>query len=164
MRMSQTRGVVRRGLVLAAVVGLAVSVGLTAPRRLSASGSRVCSNATLRGDYGFIASGVKAVPPPPFGAGGTERFTASGIWSFDGSGTLTHAPGAGLHGEVTGTNPDSTGLTAEYEVNPNCTGTITQQVPGVPIALHWTMVIVGSGREVKAANTTGLSTVELTRR
>jgi hypothetical protein len=144
----------------AAVAGLlGAAFGLSTPQDVSAHGSRECSNATLRGDYGFLASGVKALGP-----GTTERFTASGIWTFDGNGTFTHGAGGGLHGELSGTNPDSEGMTGEYEVNSNCTGTMSFQPP-IPVPpLRWTIVIVGNAREVKAANATGLSTLELTRR
>jgi hypothetical protein len=164
MRKIEVARLARHGLAAGFVGLLGTGVWLVHPRQLSAHGYRTCGNETLRGDYGFLASGRKALPPPPFGPGGTESFTASGIWSFDGSGTFTHAAGNGLHGELSGTNPDSTGLTGEYEVDANCNGTMLFQPPGPVPPLQWTIVIVSRGQQVFAANTSGLSTVEMVKK
>ena len=124
-----------RGLVMTVAIGL-VAVGLS-KRDVAAHDEedrghgRECSNATLRGDYGFLVSGFKPVPPPL--GGGLERFNAAGIYAFDGNGTFTFEGGA-LQDEITGKNPDPSNVVGTYEVNPNCTGTMSWQPdPPVPV-------------------------------
>jgi hypothetical protein len=127
---------------------------------------RVCSDQTLRGDYGLLASGVRAVPP--FLGGGTERFVATAMWTFHGDGTFTfQTTGAGLHGEVTGRETPFPGdIVGTYTVNPNCTGTLQWQPP-VPVPpIVYSLVIVDNAREVKAAVMSpqrNIVTVSLTR-
>ena len=148
----------RRGLVAGAVTGILVVVGsLSEPDFVSAEDRPVCSNHTLRGDYGFLASGERRLGPT------LEKFTASGVWTFDGGGAFTFGAGDGLHGALTGSQPTAEGLTGTYTINPNCTGTLAFQPPLPVPPIQFTIVVVDNAKAVKAANTTGLSTLELTR-
>jgi hypothetical protein len=149
------------GLTLAAI---AATFALTTGRVTAQDGGdRRCSEQTLQGDYGFLVSGFKPVPPPL--GGGLERFNAVGIYSFDGNGTFTFEPGGALTGEITGLSPDPTNSVGTYEINANCTGTMSWQPNlGVPVLIKFTVVVVDNAREVKLAGTTGLSQGEAVRR
>jgi hypothetical protein len=148
----------RRGLIWALAIALVGSVALTTRRDLAAQddeSGRVCSNVTLHGDYGYLVSGFKPVPPPL--GGGLERFNAAGVFAFDGNGTFTFEGGA-LQGEITGTNPDPSNVVGTYEVNPNCTGTMSWQPNlAVPVFIRFAIVVVDNAKQVKLAGTTGLS-------
>ena len=96
---------VRRGFSVVLAIGIGATIALMIPSGLTAQGEsdgRVCSNATLRGNYGLLASGTRALPP----GGVTERFIALALWTFHGNGTFTQQPGGVLNGETTGVNPD----------------------------------------------------------
>jgi hypothetical protein len=151
---------------LTIAIGLTGGVGLTAgegaSRRDDDGHGHGCSAATLRGDYGFLVSGFKPVPPP---VGGLERFNAVGIFDFDGGGTFTFEPGGALQGEITSANPPPTNPVGTYEVNPNCTGEMSWQPdPPIPVLIRYTIVVVERGRQIKLATATGLSQGEATRR
>ncbi len=70
-----------------------------------------CSNASLKGAYGFLDSHI-AVPA------GTP-FTVLGRWYFDGKGNFTNTLTFNINGTVT-TGADA----GTYTVNADCTGTI----------------------------------------
>jgi hypothetical protein len=145
------------------VLVIAVALALTTDRAVAQDGDgRLCSAGTLRGDYGFLVSGFKPVPPP---IGGLERFNAVGIYAFDGNGTFALEPGAALTGEITGLNPFPTNHIGTYELDSNCTGTMSLQPNlGVPFFIRFTIVVVDNGREVKLAGTTGISQGEMARK
>jgi len=131
-------------------------VGLTAavfvPGTVSAHDNdriRPCSLRTLRGDFGLLASGTRLVPFGP-NAGKTETVVGTGLRSYDGSGGFTERA-ADLHGQLTGVTPDSGGITGTYEVNADCTGRSTRDVPGLPFPIISNFVIVGGAMQVKEA-------------
>jgi hypothetical protein len=163
-----SRGGASGGLILTMAAGIAVSIALTTPRDVGAQGDesgRACSNGTLRGDYGLSASGIRAVPP--LLGGGTEHFVATAMWSFQGDGRFTQGPGGGLHGQVTGSQPDPIEIPGTYEVNSNCTGRMQLHVAELPFPIEYTFVIVDNAREVKAGVMSGqlnATTVLLTRK
>lgn len=153
MRMKET------GLVLVAGVALAAAVLLSLPRDVAAQidgAGRACTNATLRGTYGFLLSGVRAVPPP-FGAG-TEMVVAAGVRRYDGNGNFADSS-SGLHGQITGITPDPGGAVGTYVVNPDCTGTSTISMPWLPFPIEQAFVIVDNGRQVKEVVMTPLPNV-----
>lgn len=143
----------RRGVAVAtAVATAATAVLLTVPSGVTAQEDgegRVCSNATLRGDYGLLASGVRALPPPV--GSGTEKFAAVALWTFDGTGGITQQAGSAIHGEVLGSVTDQAALvTGTYAVNANCTGQALLFVPQVPFPIEYAFVIVDSAKEISA--------------
>lgn len=145
MRMTKT------ALVLAAGAVLVAGVLLSLPRNVAAQGDgpgRPCTTATLRGTYGLLLTGVRAVPPPL--GGGTEMVVATGVRRYDGYGGFTDSTG-GLHGQVTGVTPDLGGSVGTYVVNPDCTGTSSISMPWLPFTIEQTFVIVDNGRKVKEA-------------
>jgi hypothetical protein len=156
----------RLALIFTIAVAVALTGGPISPVNVAAQGfgnGGACSNHTLRGDYGLLASGILRLPP--FLGGGSEHFAATAMWTFNGDGTLTQGLGAALHGEVTGTAPDRDELPGTYSVNPNCTGTMALQVPELPFPIEYAIVIVDNAREIKGIVTsaTSTTTVSLTR-
>jgi len=101
---------------------------------------RGCSNRTLRGDYGILVSGVRALGPTV-----TETFIGTAIRTYDGRGNFEQIDNS--HGTVTGAVTNSPGV-GTYTVNANCSGTSTLFLPGAP-PIETSFVIVDHGDEVK---------------
>jgi hypothetical protein len=106
--------------------------------------SRACTNASLRGTFGFTAAGVtlmsSPVPAPLLGA-----FASSGMATFDGRGGFTLTATSSFNGIVQG--PSTLGGT--YAVNDDCTYT-SQAENGVTFRA----VIVDGGDELLILQTT----------
>jgi hypothetical protein len=139
----------RAALVLVLAGALAVGIGLMKDGELSAQGDagRACDVGTLRGDYGLIASGVRALP-----GGVVEKFVATGVWTFHGDGTFTNqSEGAALHGEIAGVEPPRDDLEGTYSVNSNCTGALQWQPPAPIPPIVYSFVIVDSAKGIRAA-------------
>ena len=134
--------VLRRAIQGAVATGLIAIAAASVPRGVTAQDSRVCSNATLRGDYGFIVSGIRAIGP-----GATEMFVGTGLQTYDGNGGLTQVDSA--NGQLTGVVRDRQ-AGGTYEVNLDCTGTAMLNFPGVPFPIESAFVIVDRGAEVKS--------------
>ena len=137
----------RRWAVQAAVAtGLIAMLAVSVPRGVTAQDDgrgRACSNATLRGDYGFLVAGIRGAGP-----GLTESFVGTGLRTYDGLGNFTHIDSA--HGQLTGAARDREAF-GTYVVNANCTGTATMIVPGAPFPIETSFVIVDRGGEVDEA-------------
>ena len=105
---------------------------------------RACTNASLRGTFGFSASGVtlmsSPVPTPLLGP-----FASSGAATFDGRGRLTLTATNSFNGIVQG--PATVGGT--YDVNPDCSYS-SQADNGVTFRA----VIVDDGNELLILQTT----------
>jgi hypothetical protein len=105
-----------------------------------AEDGRSCTNATLKGDFGVVVSGVKPAGP----SGLLEQFAGYALTHYDGAGGFTQT--GNNHGSITGdTTGDGSGT---YSLKPDCTGTGTVQLPGAPPIKFWLMV-VDRGREVR---------------
>jgi hypothetical protein len=105
-----------------------------------------CSNATLKGDYGYVISGLR----PANGAGAFEQAVGSLIRRFDGAGNFTQVDN--VHGSVTGWVEDRPGK-GTYTVKADCTGVAKLQIPGVPFEPEERLVIVDGGNGIVAATT-----------
>ncbi len=105
-----------------------------------------CSDATLRGDYGFTISGTRPTGPPP---APIEQFVGLAITHFDGNGGLTQPVGSS-HGSISGDSPTDTGF-GTYSLNANCSGTMTLNLTGrtPAVSLRIWMVVVDRGKEVR---------------
>jgi hypothetical protein len=157
----------RLGLVLACTVGLAIAAPWTAPSLADeAPAGRTCSEHTLRGDYGLLARGTRAVPP--FLGGGTESFIATGIWTFNGDGTFVLRGDAGaLKGSVTGVEGTHDDIVGEYEVDANCSGRLQWQPPAPIPPIVYSLVVVDNAKSIQGivvSPLANMTTVELTRR
>jgi len=146
-RLAGTRTrLLRRAIPIATAAALVVTLALTFPRSVIADddGRRgACSNATLRGDYGLLVSGIRGAGP-----GRSESFVGTGIHTYDGHGGFTGMDST--HGQLTGADRNRP-VTGTYEVNADCTGAAMLFISGVPFPIETTFVIVDNGEEVKEA-------------
>ena len=124
-----------------------VSMMLAAVSPLAAADGegRGCSNATLKGDYGFILTGTNASGPPP---APLQQIIGVGMVRFDGAGNFTQTDN--IHGSITGfTAPDRPG-SGTYSIKEDCTGVSTLLIPGQP-PVERRFVVVDKGKEVRTA-------------
>lgn len=141
--MTERRRALRGGLAVAISASLAAALALAGSSPAIAHddpGDRECSNRTLRGDYGLIGGGTRAVA-----GGATEAFATVSMVTYDGNGTFT-AVGVS-HGQLTGVRAGAP-VSGTYYVNVDCTGGQLTNIPGVP-PLEDRIVIVDKGREVR---------------
>jgi hypothetical protein len=111
-----------------------------------------CSNATLKGDYGFTILGDQPNPD-----GTTSPIKGIGITHYDGAGKLTQTDFVITAGVPQPSNGNamtefhfSTGETGTYKVNPDCTGSaeidLNAPVPsGLSSGVIKLMLIVTNG-------------------
>jgi hypothetical protein len=133
---------------VAVIVAAGVFHGVTAQDAQSTGGAehgRECSNATLRGDYGRLSSGIRPAPANP---ALTESFVGTGLRTYDGQGAFTEVSSS--HGQISPPNRNTPG-TGTYEVNADCTGTSMIFIPGAPFPIETSFVVVDHGDEVKHA-------------
>ena len=100
--------------------------------------ARPCSNQTLKGTYANSLHGL--IYPPD----GSAPLVLAGVVkaTYDGNGTFTQVDAVGVNGSgVTGGWRPGSGT---YLVNPDCTGTSTIVIPGMP-ELHTQFVVSPSG-------------------
>jgi len=106
-----------------------------------------CTNETIRGTYGFSVSGTLR------GAGGTPDQLLVGVATteFDGMGNLTQVDNIhlSLGGPLNSPPPDRPGF-GTYQLNPDCSGTMTIARPPAPM-LTLRIVVVDNGNEVRTA-------------
>jgi len=110
-----------------------------------------CSNATLRGDYGFSIDGTVL-------AGTPNAFLLRGVamTHFDGLGNLSQVDFTTRNGAPY--SPEWTAAVGTYDLKPDCTGS-AQIIPadGRP-PLNLRLVVVNRGREIRTTvvgNATG---------
>jgi hypothetical protein len=115
-----------------------------------------CSNALLRGDYGFTVDG-KIIPP-----GGTAFVAQQGValQHFDGAGNFTAVDFIMTNG-VPAINPSTavnsngfrTNERGTYTVNPDCTGKLTlnqyTKFDTLAATIEIKFVLVKSGKEIR---------------
>jgi hypothetical protein len=128
---------------------IAASIPLAAADR----GDSGCSNATLKGNYGFILTGTSASGPPP---APLQQVIGVGMVHFDGEGNFTQTDN--IHGSVTGfTAPDRPGM-GTYSVKEDCTGVSTLLIQGQP-PVERRFVVVDKGRELRTIVTSPATTM-----
>jgi hypothetical protein len=102
-----------------------------------------CSNATLRGSFGYISTGTlldSYVPPPLAGP-----FAEVGRQTFDGRGKTEATAALSTNG-----NPATVTVEGTYAVNPDCTGSMTLHVSPFNSTVHAYFVIDDGGAELRA--------------
>jgi hypothetical protein len=134
---------------LATIFMALVVLGLATTAR--AGEPQGCSNATLRGSFGFTSQGalLAGVPPPvvgPFGEVGRQIFDGRG--NTEGTATLS-ANGNIVRVTFYGT----------YVVNPDCTGSMSLYVSPIGTTAELDFVIDDNGTELRAI-VTAAGTVE----
>jgi len=127
------------GLIgLSSVFGFSRTSNASNTATVSAEDSRLkpCSNETLNGRYAVSGSGTKAL-------GGLGPISIVGWGNFDGNGGVTGRDTVSLNGDIS--RRDNAGT---YQVNENCTGTLTFVVPPPRnIEVHFDLVIVDEGEQ-----------------
>jgi hypothetical protein len=99
-----------------------------------------CSERTLKGKYGVTLSGLRP------GAGGVlEQFVGLSMQTYDGQGNFTQTDNT--HGP-TGSATDQPGW-GTYTVNPDCSGTKTLWLEGLPFPIENRIVILDKGDEIR---------------
>lgn len=137
----------RIGWVSATVCAVAVATG--GAQLMGANGDnndeqrawRLCSEATIRGDYGIQIQGTRPAP-----GGLTESVIGVVLRNYDGRGNITQIDN--VKGSITGIVPDRQGF-GTYEVSPDCTA-IARFQPGPGILIEERLVIVDNGREIRS--------------
>jgi hypothetical protein len=104
-----------------------------------------CSNQTLQGVYGVSISGTRPAPPPA-SPGTIEEVIGVDTRTFDGAGNFSQI--SNDKGSLSGLAPNRVGQ-GTYSVNPDCSGTTTLNIPGLPFPVVVDMVIVNHGREFR---------------
>jgi hypothetical protein len=108
-----------------------------------------CSNARLRGSYGYTATGtlLPEYVPPPFAG----PFAEVGTQTFDGNGNTEGAATLSANGNIAVVTVAGT-----YVVNPACTGSMTLNVSfpdGSQATVHADFVIDDDGAEFRSIGT-----------
>ena len=106
----------------------------------STAHARDCSNSTIRGSYAFTIHGTLFLPD-----GSTLVIDGIDKVTFDGKGNFTQVDAVATNGKL-----DAPGWrpgTGTYSVNPDCTGTQTIVVPGLP-DLHLQFIVAQSGNTI----------------
>jgi len=127
-------------LVLVIVLALAGTVGIASSA--SAKAPKGCTNATVKGEYGFVQTGAV------FPNGVRTDWAAVGRNVFDGNGSFTIA-NATLN--IGGTIVRLTG-SGTYAVSPDCTMTLEATLSNGQIN-HRDIVVVDGGREMFTIST-----------
>ena len=121
-----------RILLLLPILFLAASSTLTAH-------ATSCSNSTVRGTYVFTIHGTIFLPN-----GATVLIDGIAKTTFDGFGNLRQVDAVADNGNLT---PGWRLGTGTYTVSPDCTGTQTVVVPGLP-DLHLQFIVAQSGNTI----------------
>ena len=106
----------------------------------STAHASACSNSTIRGSYAFTIHGTLFLPD-----GSTLVVDGIDKITFDGKGNFTQVDAVATNGKL-----DAPGWrpgTGTYSVNPDCTGTQTIVVAGLP-DLHLQFIVAQSGNTI----------------
>jgi hypothetical protein len=115
-----------------------LTIALAASLPLTAHAS-ACSNWTIQGTYAFTIHGTIFLPD-----GSTLLIDGIGKATYDGKGNLTQVDAVADNGNLApGWRPG----TGTYSVNPDCTGTQTIVVPGLP-DLHLQFIVAQGGNTI----------------
>jgi hypothetical protein len=95
-------------------------------------------------------SGTRPAPPPLSGIpnyvpGTIEQVIGVGTRTFDGQGNFTRITNE--KGFLSGIVVPNRGRHGTYAVNPDCSGTATLTIPGLPFPVVSDIVVVSHGRE-----------------
>jgi hypothetical protein len=123
-----------------AVVFAAVFVLGVLPRA-QAGDQKECSNASLRGSFGFTSTGTLLALPPPLAG----PFAEVGRQTFDGNGNTDATATLSANGNIGRVTVQGT-----YVVNPDCTGSMTLHVSPFGTTVSADFVIDNDGAELRA--------------
>ena len=105
-----------------------------------------CSDATLRGSFGYTSTGtlLESYVPPPFAG----PFGEAGRQTFDGKGNTNATATVSSNGNIS-----TVGINGTYTVNSDCTGSMTLNIPDFDTTVHANFVIDDNGTELRAIST-----------
>jgi len=126
------------------VVVLATLFVIGNTSRAQAGEPAECSNASLRGSFGFTNTGTNLAVPPPF-AGAIAQI---GLQTFDGRGNTHAAATLSANGNIVRATAEGS-----YVVNPDCTGSLTLFVSPFGSTVNADFVIDDDGSELRAVIT-----------
>ena len=106
---------------------------------------RACSNASLRGSFGFTSVGTLVALPPPLAG----PFAEIGRQTFDGRGNTEGTATLSANGNINRVTVQGT-----YEVNPDCTGSMTFLILPFGTTATADFVLDDDGSELRALITT----------
>jgi hypothetical protein len=128
-----------------AVLSSAIAVGFVASTPAAqASEHRDCSNATLRGSFGFTSTGTLITTPAPFAG----PYAEVGRQTFDGHGNTAATANISANGNIVGVT-----LQGTYTVDPDCTGSMTLAVSPLDLTVSLYFVIDSNGAQLRAIHT-----------
>jgi hypothetical protein len=112
----------------------------------SPSAAKGCSNATLRGSFGYTSTGtlLDSFVPPPFAG----PFGEIGRQTFDGKGNTNATATVSSNGNIS-----TVGVNGTYTVNSDCTGSMTLNIPDFGATVHANFVIDDGATELRAIGT-----------
>jgi hypothetical protein len=117
---------------------LMLALALAASATLSAHAA-VCSNYTIQGSYAFTIHGTIFLPN-----GATILIDGIALQTFDGRGNVAQVDAVANNGVLPpGWRPGA----GSYSVNPDCTGTETLVIPGMP-DLHLQIIVAQGGNTI----------------
>jgi hypothetical protein len=124
---------------------------LTTPGQVQ-NEATTCSNEILEGTYGISISGTRPAPPPASGTpnyvpGTIEQVIGVDTRTFDGNGNFTQI--SNEKGSLSGIGAPNSVVHGTYIVNPDCSGTTTLHIPGVPFPVVIDIVVVNHGNEFR---------------
>src|SRR6266849_2528072 len=121
------------------VVAFATAFVLAIAPRPQADEHRECSNASLRGSFGFTSTGTLLALPPPFAG----PFGEIGRQTFDGQGNTDATATLSANGNINRVIKQGT-----YVVNPDCTGSMTLFISPLGATQTLDFVIDDDGAEL----------------
>ena len=104
----------------------------------------VCTNETLRGKYGFTIAGMR----PVVRGGPQVSVVGTALATFHGDGSFDQFDNINVDSPAAPFQPDRPG-TGTYNLNPDCSGSMTLTAGGVTLELS--IVVVDHGRELRTA-------------
>jgi len=123
---------------------LAVASILSLPVQAGGPDRGHCTNETLRGDYGFTITGIRPATP----GGPQVALVGTALTTFHGDGTFDQFDNINVDSPADPFQPDRPG-TGTYNLNPDCSGSMTLTAGGVTLDLS--IIVVANGREVRTA-------------
>ena len=132
------RNTIAKNFAISTLAALALAFGPAAK-----ADDKGCSNATLKGTFGFTSNGFIASPPALAGP-----FVEVGTQTFDGKGGTTSIATLSQNGSIIPIT-----VTGTYTVSPDCTGTFTLLVSPFGLTVHIFFVIDDGVNEIRAIET-----------
>ena len=139
-----------KSTLLNSIWAVSLLAAVAMPIRLAAqeqSGKvKECSNATLRGSFGYTSTGslLDSYVPPPFAG----PFAEVGRQTFDGKGNTAATATTSSNGNIVKVTIGGT-----YTVNQDCTGSMTLYVSPFDATVHADFVISDDGAELRVIGT-----------